>query len=53
MAEVEILSIRTDGAVLRLNLRSGAPEAQAGLQATGVAVEVSGAEWRIGLAGGG
>ncbi len=53
VAELEILSIRTDGAVLRLALRGGAAEAQAGLQATGVAVEASGAEWRIGLGGGG
>lgn len=51
--EVEILSIRTDGATLRLNLSRGATEAQAGLLATGVTVEASGNEWRIGLAGGG
>lgn len=54
VSSLEILSIRTDGATLRLNLRGSSAEAQAGLAATGVAVEAaSGAEWRIGLAGGG
>jgi hypothetical protein len=53
VAGLDLLAIRTNGAVMRLHLRAAASEAQAALLGAGIAVEASGDEWRISLARGG
>ncbi|MBY0336025.1 MAG: hypothetical protein K2X11_05385 [Acetobacteraceae bacterium] len=54
VAGMEILSIHTQGATLRLSLRSPLPEAAAALAGVGIAVspDMTG-NWQLGLAGGG
>jgi hypothetical protein len=53
VVRVEVLEISMDATRVRLGLSRSAEEAAAALSAMGLAVEPEGANWQVGLAGGG